>query len=154
LLKAAIYLLIGGIRDIGYSRRYFKNMLKKIAKCDITSSSTIMIAENLDGYDFSLHLKKYKIKEMKVSKDIGWSFGNEGLSDSYILYKKILKDKLKYQFLNYFLEKINIGLEEFIDGPDGKLVANVKNVDYDQLWKDYNVGNITGSELTNILYHT
>lgn len=146
-------LIIFDIRDIGFRKRYFINILKKLSKYDIISASTRMINDDLDGYDFSIHSKKYKIQQIKVSKDIGWSFTNDGLSDSYILYKKILKDKLKLQFLEYILKKINLGLEEFMGGSDGKLIVHIKKKNYNQLWNDYSNGIITGSELTNILYH-
>lgn len=146
-------LIMFDIKDLGYSRKYFKNILKKLGKCDIIASSTSMINNNLDGYDFMAHSKKNKLKELRALKDIGWSFGTDGLSDSYILYKKIQEDKLRLQFLNYILEKLNFGFEEYIVDAGGKLVAHVKEKNYDQLWKDYSDGKLTGTELSNILYH-
>lgn len=146
-------LIMFGIKDLGYSRKYFKTILKKLGKCDITLSSTSMINNDLDGYDFMVHSKKSKLKELRALKDIGWSFGMDGLSDSYILYKKIQEDKLRLQFLNYILEKLNFGFEEYIVDAGGKLVAHVKEKNYDQLWKDYSDGRLTQAELTNILYH-
>ena len=50
-----------------------------------------MITNNLDGYDFSVHSKKKKLQELRALKDIGWLFNTDGLSDSYILYKKYRK---------------------------------------------------------------
>jgi len=141
------------IKDLGWRKRYFTNISKKLAKCDITSFSTLMLGENLNGYDFSVHSKKNKLRELRALKDLGWSFGMDGLSDSYILYKKIQQDKFRLHFLNYILEKLNCGFEAFINDAGGKLIARIKEKEYDQLWKDYSDGKITGTELTDILYH-
>lgn len=141
------------IKDMGFKKRYFVNIHKKLSKCDITQISTLMISNNTKGYDFSVHSRKRKIQELKVTKEIGWSFGVDGLSDSYILYKKIQEDKLKLRFLEYVIEKINEGLKKYKDEADGLLVAHVKKKNYEQLWNDYLSGKITGSELTNFLYH-
>lgn len=146
-------LIVFDIKDLGYNKKYFTNILKKLGKCDITLSSTSMITDNSDGYDFSVHSKKTKLEELRASKDIGWLFDTDGLSDSYILYKKIQEDKLRLQFLNYILEKLNSGFENYIVDAGGKLVAHVKEKNYNQLWKDYSDGKLTGTELANILYH-
>ena len=89
---------------------------------------------------------------MKATKSIGWLADTEELSDSYLLYKKIQGDKLKLSLLNYILKKMNYGLGKFIDNFDGKIVAQVNEKNYDQLWKDYSEGRMTGTELANILY--
>ena len=77
------------IKELGYRKRYFSNIIRKLEKCDITKSSSIILGSNLDGYDFSVHSKRGKLQELKASKDIGWFFGMDGLSYIYILYKKI-----------------------------------------------------------------
>lgn len=141
------------IKELGFRKRYFVNIAKKLGKCDITLLSTIMVEKNVEGYDFSVHAKKNKIQELRAAKDIGWLFGTDGLSDSYILYKKIQEDKLRINFLNYILEKLNCGFESFMDDTGGNLIAHIKKKNYDQLWKDYLEGKITGTELTNVLYH-
>lgn len=146
-------LIVFDIKDLGYSKKYFTNILKKLGKCDITLFSTSMITNNLDGYDFSVHSKKSKLQELRVLKDVGWLFNTDGLSDSYILYKKIQEDQLRLRFLNYILEKLNSGFENYIVDAGGKLVAHVKEKNYNQLWENYCDGKLTGTELANILYH-
>ena len=111
-----------------------------------------MMTNNSDGYDFMVHSTKITLKKLRVLKDIGWLFDIDGLSDSYILYKKIQEDKLRFRFLNYIVEKLNYGFEDYLVDAGGKLVANVKEKNYDQLWEDYSDGKLTGTELTNILY--
>ena len=140
------------IKDVGYSRRFFGKILKKLEQCDV-SSTTEMLVDKVEGYDFSAHRKNSKMRELRALRGVGWSFGSEDLSDSYILYKKILADELKIKFLEYILGKINHGIAACLGKDAGSIVAEIKRKDYRQLWKDYSEGKLTGTELTNILYH-
>lgn len=147
-------LIVFDIKELGYKKRQFINILRKLEKCDITLSSTYLVGGGLDGYDFSIHAKNSMLHEMKAVKDIGWSFRVEGLSDSYLLYKRIQFMKLKLKFLQYIVERLNTGLEEYIEDVDGKLVAHIKEIRLDKLWTDYYHGKVSGTELTSILYHS
>lgn len=146
-------LIMFDIKELGYNKKHFANILKKLEKCDITAVSTSMLTNDSNGYDYEVHSRIFKLKELRATKDIGWMFGVDELSDSYILYKKIKADKLRMQFLQYILEKLNSGLCDFIGDSGGKIVAHVIEKNYDQLWKDYSDGKMTGTELRNILYH-
>lgn len=141
------------IRDMGYSKRFFVNTLKKLGKCDLAQVSTSMITEKIDGYDFAEHTKRIKIQELRAIRNTGWTFGTDGLSDSYILYKKIEQNEFKIKFLNYILDKLNFGFKLISKESDGKLVANIKEKNYKRLWQDYQNGKISVTELTKILYH-
>lgn len=141
------------LKELGYRKKYFVNILKKLNKCDALEVSTLMLANNTEGYDFSFHTKKRKMQELKAIKSVGWSFGTDYLSDSYILYKKIKEDKLKIQFLRYIVGKLNCGFDIFFGKSEGLLVAHIKEKDYEQMWNDYLEGKTTGSELSNILYN-
>lgn len=145
-------IIIFDIRDIGYRKKYFSRILKRLAKCDTFSASPNMVTDNVDSYNFSAQAKKYKLLKMKATKDIGWSFGTDGLSDSYILYKKIQERQLKLRFLNYILKMLNFGLNRFVSDSKGNLIAHIKEINYDQIWMDYSNGRMTGAELSNILF--
>lgn len=140
------------INDLGYKKNYFNKIVRKLGKHDITDS-TMMLSDNLEGYDFGVHLRKNKIDTLKILKGIGWTFGTDGLSDSYILYKKILKDKYQINVLEYILTKINEGLIRCLsDKSVGKIETNIKYVDYDKVWEQYQKGELTVTELTDLLY--
>lgn len=145
-------LVLFDIKELGYSKRFFPGILRRLSKCDITAKSMDMLTNHSDVYDFVHHFEKKKFKELKAIRKIGWSFGTEKLSDSYILYKKIQEDELKLHFLEYIVKKINEGLHVFFGDNAGELVVHVNRKEYRQLWKDYTAGKITGTELTNILY--
>lgn len=145
-------LVILDIRELGFSKRYFSGVLKKLSKCDITAKSTDMITNHSDVYDFMYHFERKKFAELRVVRKIGWSFGTEKLSDSYIMYKKIQEDELRLHFLEYIVGKINDGLHGFLGDDSGELVAHINRKDYGQLWNDYTEGKITGTELTSLLF--
>jgi hypothetical protein len=139
------------IRDIGYSKNYFTRMMKKLGKYDV--SPTMTLSQELEGYDFSTHIKKNKIAELKITRGIGCSLGNSGLSDSYILYRKIQQDKFKIKAITYILRKINDGITKCLDNENsGKLMAHIREIDYDKIWKEFQTGEITVTEFANRLY--
>lgn len=144
-------LVLFDIEELGFSKKYFPNILKKLSKCYITKNTDMMV-DNSNLYDYTYYAEKKKYAELKIVRKIGWSFGTDKLSDSYILYKKIQEDELRTRFLEYIVERINEGLHNFVGDNAGKLIARINRKDYKQLWNDYTEGRITGTELTNILY--
>lgn len=140
------------IKELGYKKKYFSNLLKKLGKCDVISSG-LLTSEDADGYDYNTHSKKKRLAFLKLTKTIGWTFGNDNLSDSYILYRKILLDKFRIKALNYIVNKINEGFSICLHNESpGTLVAHIRKLDYDSLWAKYLKGEITVTELTNLLY--
>ena len=140
------------LRELGFSKRFFTSILTKLSTCDITGKSTDMITNHSDVYDFTYHVKSKKLAELKILSKIGWTFGNDALSDSYIMYKKIQEDQLRLRFLEYIIRGINEGLHSLLGESSGELVAHINKKDYKQLWNDYSSGKITGAELSKILY--
>ncbi len=141
-------------RDLGYRQNYFSNIIKQIGKYD-PLTSTDLITENPKGYDFNLHVKASRIKFLKRIRHIGWTFGTEEMSDSYILYKELMEQKFMLQLLKYILDKINVSLALFLNTEAaGSITATVREIDYDEIWKKFSVGEITLTELSNLLYQS
>lgn len=144
-------LIILDIRDLGFGKKYFRHLVHRLERYDITSKA-LRLMENEVGYDFNIHSKKSKRSELKALKDIGWSFGTEGLSDSYILYKKMQLDNFKIKVLKYILDEINESLGCICGENAGKIVTHIRNLDYGKLWNEYQNGEITVTELSKVLY--
>ena len=146
-------LIVLSLQDIGYKKNYFSGLIKRLGKYDIYSQAAQFITESIEGYNFIEHSKRNNLRLLKVTKDIGWRFDSDGLSDSSILYRKIKLDKLKLIFLNYIISRINDALKVFLKDKDiGTLVVHHRCLNYDQLWEDFTIGKITVTELTNTLY--
>lgn len=141
------------LRDLGYKRNYFTKLVKQLGKYDTTSTSIDLIS-NEPTYDFNAHLDKNRKRFLRKVKEIEWSFGSDGISDSYILYKEIKMRQFKQRFLQYVLEKTNYGLAEVnITGKEFRIEAMTGNTDYDDVWKRFQDGIITVSELSNIVWN-
>ena len=146
-------LVILNVRDLGFRKNYFTNLIRKLGKYDITSE-LLMPSEDNEGYDFNVHSKKNKKLVLRATKDIGWVFSTEGLSDSYILYKKMQMDIFKIKSLKYIVNEINQALCCTCGENAGKLVVHIRELDYEKVWDKYQNGEITVTELTNVLYHS
>lgn len=139
------------IKEMGYRKKYFSNLIKKLGTYDVLSCN--LLTENTEGYDYNIHSRIKRLAFLKKTKSIGWTFGNDDLSDSYILYRKILLDKFRIKALDFILYKINEGLSTCLHNPfPGKLVAHIRRLDYDQIWKQYTKGELTVTEVNNLLY--
>ena len=140
------------LKDLGFKRNYFKNLVKRLGKYDTTSASLGLI-NNEPSYDFGVHVKKNQEKLLREVRNIGWSFGTDGLSDSYILYKEIKKRIFKMRLLQYVLEKINKVLaDEFFQHKGVRIEALTNNIDYLKVWERYNKGELTVSDLNKIIW--
>ncbi len=140
------------LKDIGFRRNYFSYLVKKLGKYDILSSKTMMNYQNIWGYDLLHHKKKNKLEELKLLKDIGWSFNTDELSDSYILYKEIQIEKLRIKILEYVIKQMNDCLNGFIQEKNcGKITVNIRERDYKKIWDDYSEGRMSTKKLTDLL---
>ena len=60
----------------------------------------------------------------------------------------------KMRLLQYVLEKINKVLaNKYIQDREFRIEARTKNIDYVEVWKKYNKGELTVSDLNKILWH-
>lgn len=139
------------LKELGFKRNYFTKLVKRLGKYDITSAP-IELINTEPTYDFSVHVNKNREKFLREVKNINWYFGTEGLSDSYILYKEINMKIFKMRLLQYVLEKINKVLaNKYIQDREFRIEARTKNIDYVEVWKKYNKGELTVSDLSKIL---
>lgn len=140
------------LKELGFKRNYFTKLVKRLGKYDLTSAS-LELFNNEPTYDFSAHANKSKKRFLRKVRDIGWNFGTDGLSDSYILYKEIKMKLFKMRLLQYVLEKINKALaEQYIQGKEFKIEALIGNIDYEDAWIKFRDGKLTVSELSNIVW--
>ena len=138
------------LKDLGYSKTHFSKIARKLDRYDATSSS--LIYNKNDGYDFSVHVKKNTLQEYKITRKVGWIPNPEGLSESQCYYRKIRQNKLKITMMKYVVDSINKRLQSFIDlDSDGRISVNLKIPDYEELWLKYLDGKITMTELSSIL---
>ena len=144
-------IIIFSLDEIGYHNN-FKKMFKTLQKYDAFSNNLISNSETF-SYDFVVHSNYNKQKVFQKTKEIGWIFGTENLSESNILYRRIQKEQFKEKVLNYIICKINDSLSTYLHNPNtGRIKANTTNIEYEKVWNDYKRGQITSKELGGLLY--
>lgn len=145
-------LIILDLKELGYRRNYFTRLVKKIGKFDAISASYQLLNKE-PSYDFNVHIKKSQKRFLKNVSNIGWMFGTEGLSESYILYKEIKMRLFKMKNLQYVLGKINkVVVENYINDNSFEIKADAKNIAYKEVWEKYQEGKFTNSDLNKILW--
>ena len=150
-------LIVFDLKDLGLKRRTFNGLLRKIDKYDITKGATKLL-EEVPEYDFTHHMNYADLQLLKKTREIGWAFNVNTLTDSQILYRKIKQDKLKLKMLDYIIDKLNAGLikcccQDVCTDEFGKIVTNVKRVNYDSLWLKYAKGELSTEQLSNVIYN-
>lgn len=138
-------LVILNLKDLGYSKKHFKIMAKYLDKYGLPSDFINLM--NVDGYSFKYHATQNSIKQLKISKELGWINNVDELSDSHILYRRIKKNVFKMSVLNYVVEEINNQLSYILSNSESRLVVNYKVQNYNNLWEQFKTGKITISEL-------
>lgn len=119
-----------------------------MGKYDITSNSLELINTE-PAYDFSVHADKNRKRFLKKVRNFGWSFGTDGLSDN----KEIQMKLFKIQMLQNVLMKINqVIATEYIPNKEFEIKALTSNVDYVGAWTKFQSGELTVSELNNIVW--
>lgn len=139
------------LKDVGYSKTYFNKISAKLDKYDVTAST--LIYGGTDSYDFNEHMKRNTIKELKLTRKLGWISSSDSLSESQYLYRKITQAKFKMAMTKYVLESINKGIRS-IDGVDSDeiVLANYYKIDYDEVWSKYVRGELTVSKLATMIH--
>ncbi len=146
-------LIVFDLREIGYSRSYFRRLLKRLKKYDEFEFSADMIRENNTDYEFLVHQNRNRIAAMKATKAFGWNKYAEGMSESYILYTLIKKYEFMGRMLQYFVGKINKGIRLSLPTVSpGHIIYRLKIEDYDELWIKYSSGQINLDKLRKIIF--
>lgn len=143
------------LRDLGYSRRHFRRILKKINKNNAVEVISMSLDKNL-GIDFSKYAERAEYQLLKHTKTIYW-YGrnnrNRFMGDYYLTWRMAKLIGLKKTFLDYFLKTINEGLTPFraAAGFSGEIIAKCKDVDYSQDFEKLKKGELTSSEVVRKL---
>ena len=100
--------------------------------------------------------KKQDILMLKYPQKIGWmsSADNSFLNESYSLFRLIKLRGFQLKCLTLFIEKINAGINNLSDvtKASGLIKPTVAFPQYQNEWHRYEKGEISSSELSNIIF--
>lgn len=150
-------LVIFDLKDIGFHRNFFRKMINHLSIFDTINAFEFMHDPKMKGvFDFEVYQKHMEYKLLKDTKSIHWlgrNYSNQHLSESYHLYRFIQYKALRYRFLQYILDQINVGLDKLKSDWDfvGNISAPVSLLRYEEAFKRYSKGEINASTLGDIV---
>ncbi|MDC4251225.1 hypothetical protein M3X99_09355 [Clostridium perfringens] len=149
-------LIIFNLRDLGYSKRYFKRKIKQLEELNL-SNLDLVLDENI-GFDLSSYNKRQEYKLLKIMKGVYWNgrnYSSEYVSYPYLLYRKMKFDLIRSKFLEYLLKGYNTALKELGEkyGFSGEIVYESKVEGYDLLINDLKNGKKNCKQVSEYIFN-
>ena len=146
------------LTKLGLRKNCLKRIVKKLKKINITASTKFIMDEKMKNkFFFDDFKKKQDILMLKYPRKIGWmsSADNSFLNESYSLFRLIKLQEFQFKCLTLFIEKINAGINNLSDvtKASGVIKTTVSFPQYQNEWQRYEKGEISSSELSNIIFH-
>lgn len=141
------------IKDIGFSKRYFRKLFKNIAKSDILSNDTIFNK----NYDFQYDKRRKEFNLLKSCRDVRW-FGRSDdhyfISKPYFAFIKKEEVILREQILKYLLGKYNDKLKQIgsIYHFDGEIYFETRTAELQELYTELETGQKTCDDFIKAIY--
>lgn len=145
------------VKELGLRKNCLKRIVKKLKKINITASTKFIMDKKMKNkFSFDDFKKKQDILMLKYPQKIGWmsSAENSYLSESYSLFRLIKLREFQLKCLSLFIDKINVGINNLYDvtNASGTIKTTVSFPQYQNKWKKYETGEISSSELSNIIF--
>lgn len=127
------------LRDIGYSKSYFKKLFRKLHKYDTNFLKLSM--DSKSGFEMDVYEKKQDYELLKLGHNVRWlgrKFDNYYVNEPYLLYIRMEEMKLKEAMLSQLLSKYNEKLANVGKkyGFLGKICFDSKTSKYSDLYKN------------------
>ena len=145
------------VKELGLRKNCLKRIVKKLKKINITASTKFVMDEKMKNkFYFDDFKKKQDILMLKYPQKIGWmsSADNSFLNESYSLFRLIKLREFQLKCLSLFIDKINVGINNLYDvtNASGTIKTTVLFPQYENEWQKYEKGEISSSELSNIIF--
>lgn len=137
------------LKETGYKLRYFSKIQALVKRLYGVCFDNKPI-KNVES--FSVLRERINNEIMKNSREIGWYYFGENLSESHILYRKMKMIIFKVTLLDYILNKLNIMLlNSTLINNYFKITVNIEERDYNNIWMQYQRGELTESEVYKLI---
>lgn len=151
------YLIDLNLKDMGYPKRHFKSILKKLDKLKRKDlNSTNLGFDKKSGFDFDLFRKKQDLKMLKVLKELKWNNrgNNQFVTEPYMVYRAMQFDLMQERFLRYVIKQINEALKRtgIKYGFSGKIQYDSKTKTYDTLLEQLQTGEKNCEQVSKVVF--
>ena len=145
------------VKELGLRKNCLKRIVKRLKKINITASTKFIMDEKMKNkFFFDDFKKKQDILMLKYPQKIGWmsSADNSFLNESYSLFRLIKLREFQLKCLTLFIEKINAGINNVsaVTNASGTIKTTVSFPQYKNEWERYTKGEISSSELSDIIF--
>lgn len=146
-------LLIFNLKDIGFSKSFFKRRMKKLDKLD---KNLLDLPSTSPDFNFDIYKKKTELKNLKIMKKIYWTepLKNIFVSEPYLVYRSMKFHLLQKEFLDYVLDKYNEKLcrlgKEY--GFTGKIRYKTKTGNYNLLINELQSGAKNCEQIADLIF--
>lgn len=145
-------LIIFDLKELGFSRRYFVRLLRKIQKLELPF-------DMMGTRDFNIdYFKSYSEKKMlKLNRRTYWTgrnYNNQFMSEGYLLYRSIKFKELQWRFLEYLISGYNEALSGVIAEKkvNGQIMIKEKKPDYTSYISRLQRGDLNFEQLSSLIY--
>ena len=145
------------VKELELRKNCLKRIVKRLKKINITASTKFIMDEKMKNkFFFDDFKKKQNILMLKYPQKIGWmsSADNSFLNESYSLFRLIKLREFQLKCLTLFIEKINVSINNLYDvtNASGMIKTTVSFPQYEDEWQRYKKGELSSSELSDILF--
>lgn len=145
-------LLIFNLKDMGFSKSFFKRRMKKLDKLD---KNLLDLPSTSPDFNFDIYKKKTELKNLKIMKKVYWteSLRNKHISEPYLVYRSMKLHLLQKEFLDYVLGKYNEKLNQVGKEHNftGKIRYKTKTVDYNTLINELQSGEKNCEQIADLI---
>ena len=143
------------LRDIGYSKSYFRKLFRKLYKYD--SNFLKLSMDSKSGFEMDVYERKQDCEFLKLGHNVRWlgrKYDNYYVNEPYLLYIKMEEMKLKEEMLSKLLSKYNEKIAQVGKkyGFLGEICFDTKTSNYSDLYKALMKGMKNCEEVSDEIY--
>lgn len=148
-------LIVFDIKDLGYSKYFFKRKIRKLS--NLKEPDINLIMDKNSGFDFTIYNDKNKYKLLKIMKGTYWNgrdSSNKYVSEPYFLYRLIKFYIIRSKFLAYLVRGYNNELKELGKkyGFSGEIAYDSKVDDFESVLNEFKTGKMKCKEIIKIIF--
>lgn len=141
------------IKDLGFSKSFFHRKIKKLEQLELPKPELTLTKY----FDMSKFINKSDYKLLKTMKKVYWSarkYDNTFVTEPYLIYRKMMFEKLRNYFLEYLIMKINEDIESIKKETmfTGKIIFDSITQNYDKLITEFESGEKNCEQIGTVIF--
>ena len=146
------------LKKLELENKYFKKLFCKLRNLDKSIVTEYLLNDKMKSkFNYDAWIRRQEFLILQYPHKIGWygrHSSNKLLSESYLLYRSVKYKLFSQKCLKYLLQSINDALKVISDeiGASGEIIVTIPLIDYKHEWQRYVNGELSASELSNIIY--